>query len=60
MICFPLSQVSLDDAKRELDLREVETESLKGDLRAAKQRVEAMREIQSRSVIIPSHRHIII
>ena len=42
------SQMSLDDAKRELDLREVETESLKADLRAAKQRTEAMREIQSR------------
>jgi chromosome segregation ATPase len=40
--------MSLDDAKRELDLREVETESLKADLRAAKQRTEAMREIQSR------------
>jgi HOOK protein coiled-coil region len=38
----------LDDAKRELDLREVETESLRADLRASKQRTEAMREIQSR------------
>jgi HOOK protein coiled-coil region len=41
-------QISLDDAKRELDLREVETESLRADLRASKQRTEAMREIQSR------------
>lgn len=40
--------MSLDDAKRELDLREVEMESLKADLRAAKQRADAMREIQSR------------
>lgn len=38
----------MDDAKRELDLREVETESLRADLRASKQRTEAMREIQSR------------
>lgn len=42
------TQVSLDEAKRELDLREVEMESLKADLRAAKQRADAMREIQSR------------
>jgi hypothetical protein len=41
-------QVNLDDAKRELDLREVENEGLKADLRAAKQRGDAMREIQSR------------
>eukprot|EP00596_Hydrurales_sp_CCMP1899_P005175 CAMPEP_0119034874 /NCGR_PEP_ID=MMETSP1177-20130426/1896_1 /TAXON_ID=2985 /ORGANISM="Ochromonas sp, Strain CCMP1899" /LENGTH=711 /DNA_ID=CAMNT_0006992673 /DNA_START=257 /DNA_END=2389 /DNA_ORIENTATION=+ len=40
-------QMSVDEAKREVDLRDVENEGLKADLRAAKQRAESMRGIQS-------------